>query len=166
MCAQFWWWGRGGEGLWPKGRRAVWGIWKKAEKNCLWRIDPQTILTVRPFRRLLLCVLRPLWVRIRARKPLLRNLLILLLRWFSKIFILPRSLKLLLAVSFTLFSQPSVLLGLWFRIAKYNITPPNFKLFSYTGLVVLPNLCSPGPKCRYDYFNLFFIVLSFVILVE
>lgn len=62
------------------------------------RIAPQTILTVRPFRRLLLSILRPLRVRIRVRKPLLRNLLILLLRWFCKIFILPRSLKVLVPV--------------------------------------------------------------------
>jgi hypothetical protein len=39
--------------------------------------------TERPARRLLLIVLHPLWVRIRALKPLFLNFLILLLRWFS-----------------------------------------------------------------------------------
>jgi hypothetical protein len=42
-------------------------------------------LTERPALRLLLIVLRPLPVRIRALKPLFRNFLILLLRWFSMI---------------------------------------------------------------------------------
>jgi len=40
-------------------------------------------LTERPARRLLLIVLRPLLVRIRALKPLFRNFLILLLRWLN-----------------------------------------------------------------------------------
>ena len=62
-------------------------------------------------------------VRIRARKPLLRTLLILLLRWFSKIFLLPRSLKLLLSVSFTLFPLPSVLCFL----SHYQISTANSK---------------------------------------
>jgi hypothetical protein len=50
----------------------------------------QTQLTERPARRLLLSILRPFLVFMRALKPLFRSFLILLLRWFSTLFLLPK----------------------------------------------------------------------------
>jgi hypothetical protein len=50
-----------------------------------------TQLTDLPTLRFLFTVLRPLWVRILARKPLFRSFFILLLRWFSKLFLLTQN---------------------------------------------------------------------------